>query len=123
MALNETLQIKNVFSLWDNYEQVTTSVMPILEINEFPIRKLKICVGCWEWEGHKDTWCNNVDPYTECTYIDTPLSHLAESYELLRTSRETLLGLMMLRDIRGIRRMKEIIHELKDVIKTYEKYI
>ena len=97
--------------------------MPILEINEFPVRELKICVGCWYWGGHKDTWCNNVDPYITCSYIDTPQSHIAESYILLRTSQKLLFEMMTLSDKKGITRMKKIILELKDIIKTYEKHI
>ena len=97
--------------------------MPILEINEYPVRELKICIGCWYWGGHKDTWCNNVDPYTECSYIDTPQSHIAESYILLRTSQNLLFEMMTLSDTKGITKMKQIILELKDIIKTYEKYI
>lgn len=97
--------------------------MPILEINEFPVRELKICVGCWEWGGHKDAWCNNVDPYAECSYIDTPRSHIVETYKLLRTSQNLLFEMMTLSDTAGVTRMKKIIQELKDVIKTYEKYI
>jgi hypothetical protein len=97
--------------------------MPILEINEFPVRELKICVGCWEWGGHKDTWCNNVDPYVECSYIDTPRSRIAETYTLLRTSQNLLFEMITLCDTRGITRMKQIILDLKDVIKTYEKYM
>lgn len=97
--------------------------MPILEINEFPIRELKICVGCWYWGGHKDTWCNNVDEYSNCSYIDTPQSHIAESYELLRTSQTLLFEMMTQYDTTGIIRMKEIIHELKDIIKVYERHL
>ncbi len=97
--------------------------MPILEINEFPVRELKICIGCWYWGGHKDTWCNNVDPYAECSYIDTPQSHIVESYALLRTSQKLLFEMMTQHDTSGITRMKEIIYELKDIIKTYEKNI
>lgn len=97
--------------------------MPTLEINEFPVRELKICVGCWEWGGHKDTWCNNVDPYVECSYIDTPQIRIAESYTLLRTSQTLLFEMITLCDTRGITRMKQIILDLKDVIKTYEKYM
>jgi len=98
------------------------SMMPILEINEYPVRKLKICVGCWYWGGHKDTWCNNVDPCAECTYIDTPNSSLAESYELLRKSQALLFAFMYSGEIADAKRMKEIIQELKGVIKTYEKH-
>lgn len=97
--------------------------MPILEINEFPVRELKICIGCWTWGGHRDTWCNNVDPYTECSYIDTPRSHIVETYKLLRTSQNLLFEMMTLSDTVGVTRMKKIIKDLKDVIKTYEKYI
>lgn len=96
---------------------------PILEINKFPVRDLKICVGCREWVGHKDTWCNNVDPYTECSYMYTPQIHITESYVLLRTSQKLLFEMMTHYDTKGIKRMKKIIHELKDIIKAYEKYI
>jgi hypothetical protein len=96
-------------------------MMPILEINEFPVRELKICVGCWEWGGHKDTWCNNVDPYVECSYIDTPNSHLEESYSLLRKSQALLFAFMYSGENADAKRMKEIIRELKDLIDIYEK--
>lgn len=97
--------------------------MPILEINEFPVRELKICVECWTWGGHKDTWCNNVDSYAECSYIDTPKSHLVESYALLRKSRALLFEFMYSGEIADVEIMKEIIRELKDIIKTYERNI
>jgi len=96
--------------------------MPILEINEYPVRKLKICVGCWYWGGHKDTWCNNVDPYVESVVIDTPNCHLAESYTLLRKSQALLFAFMYSGEIADAKRMKDIIRELKDLIKTYEKH-
>lgn len=98
-------------------------MMPILEINESPVRELKICIGCWTWSGHKDTWCNNVDLYAECSYIDTPQSHIVESYALLHTSQKLLFEMMTQYDTSGITRMKEIIYELKDIIKTYEMHL
>lgn len=97
--------------------------MPILEINEYPIRKIKVCTGCWYWGGHKDAWCNNVDPYVESTVIDTPNSHLAESYTLLRKSQALLFAFMYSGETADAKRMKDIIRELKDLIKTYEKNI
>lgn len=100
-----------------------TNMMPILEINEFPIRELKICTGCWFWRYHENTWCNNVDNYATCSYIDTPNSHIVETYGLLRTSQHLLFEMMKQNDADSIARMKEIIHELKDVINVYEKYI
>jgi hypothetical protein len=112
-----------MFNPWVKDDYVTASEMPILEINEYPIRKLKVCVGCWYWGGHKDTWCNNVDPYTQCTYIDTPNSSLAKSYALLRESQTLLFAFMYSGEIADAKRMKEIIRELKDIIKTYEKHI
>jgi hypothetical protein len=98
-------------------------MMPILEINEFPVRELKICIGCWEWGGHKDTWCNNVDPYAECSYIDTPQSHIAESYILLRSSKVLLFEMITMDDIKGIQKIKKIISELKEIIKFYEIHL
>lgn len=96
---------------------------PILEINELPIRELKICVGCWTWGGHKDTWCNNVDEYSICSYIDTPKSRLEGTYGLLRTSKKLLFEMIILGDIDGIIKTKKIITELKSLISFYETYI
>jgi len=96
---------------------------PILEINEFPIREFKICVGCWTWCGHKDTWCNNVDEYSICSYIDTPKSELEETYGLLRTSKNLLFEMIILEDKNGIIKIKKIITELKSLISFYETYI
>jgi len=96
---------------------------PILEINEFPIRELKICVGCWTWCGHKDTWCNNVDAFAECSYIDTPKSRLEGTYGLLRTSKNLLFEMIILEDKNGIIKIKKIITELKALISFYETHI
>jgi len=94
---------------------------PILETNELPIREIKICVGCWTWGGHPDTWCNNVDPYTHCSYIDTPNTHIASAYSLLRDVQETILKHSDL-DFSELSTLFVKAKEIRQIIKFYESY-
>ena len=71
----------------------------------------------------KTTWCNNVDPYAICSYIDTPKSHLEETYGLMRTSKNLLFEMIILEDNGGIIKVKKIIKDLKSLISFYENYI
>lgn len=97
------------------------SMSPILETNELPIREIKICVGCWTWCGHIDTWCNNVDEYTRCSYIDTPNTHIASAYALLRDVQEIILKFSDL-EYSELNGLFEKAKEVRQIIKIYESY-
>ena len=94
---------------------------PILQSNDLPIREIKICVGCWTWGGHTDTWCNNVDPYTECSYIDTPKTHIASTYALLRDVQETILKHSDL-DFSELSTLFVKAKEIRKIISDFESY-
>ena len=93
----------------------------ILQSNDLPIREIKICVGCWTWGGHTDTWCNNVDPYTECSYIDTQKTHIASAYALLRDVQETILKYSDL-DFSELSTLFVKAKEIRKIINVYESY-
>ena len=94
---------------------------PILQSNDLPIREIKICVGCWTWGGHTDTWCNNVDPYTECSYINTPNTHIASAYALLRKIQERIFKYSEL-DFSELSNLYEKAKIVRKIISDFESY-
>lgn len=96
--------------------------MPILETNEEPVSVITILDDWCENQSSVGYWCPNKDIYKKCTIIDTPNSHIAKTYSLLRDTRIMLLEMMTMSDIKGAERVKNIIIELKELIKVYEKY-
>lgn len=97
--------------------------MPTLETNSLPIQQILICAGQCGKQGHTIYWCPDEDHYAKCTYIDTPNSGLSHSYALLRECKMLLFNMMTLDDANGIKKMKIIILELKEIILKRELYL
>lgn len=97
--------------------------MPTLDTNSLPIQIILICNGQCEKQGHTIYWCPDEDHYAKCTYIDTPNSGLTHSYTLLRECKILLFNMMALDDANGIKKMKNIISELKEIIRKRELYL
>lgn len=93
----------------------------ILQTNELPIREIKICVGSRTCQGHENTWCNNVDDYNRCSYIETPKTHIATAYALLRRVQETIFKHSEL-DFSELSALFEKAKEIRQIIKIYESY-
>ena len=97
--------------------------MPILETNEDPVRVITISDDWSKSQSSAGCWYPDKDIDNKCTIIDTPNSHIANTYSLLRDTRVMLLEMMTMGDIKGAERVKKIIFELKEVINVYEKYM
>lgn len=97
--------------------------MPTLETNSLPIQRILICNGQCRKQGHSICWCPYEDHYVKCTYIDTPNSSLTHSYALLRECKILLFNMMTLDNANGIKKIKIIISELKEIIRKRELYL
>lgn len=101
-------------------------MMPILEINEFPIRELKICDGwclppCWKRKTIPSwLWCDAVCDYTKCHVIDTSPAVLSEARKLLAKKNEGLFLFYELGDIEGARRYKERMAKIQALLEKYD---
>ncbi len=100
--------------------------IPILEINEFPIREIKICDGwclppCWKRKTIPPwVWCDAVHDFAKCQIIDTPRAFLVEARKLLAEKNENLFLFYQLDDLEGARRYKDRIAKIQQLLDKYD---
>jgi len=94
---------------------------PILENNTLPIRRIYICDGWCGCQGDCGKWCPNEDHYSSFTVINTPNTHIASAYALLRKIQERIFKYSEL-DFPELSSLYEKAKIIRKIISDFESY-